>query len=103
MSDNDQADAWRDDRLSRIEQKIDKLSDAMINLARAEEKLIGIESSNVSQHLRMNRLSEKIDLLETKTDESHRAVKILYGIMYVILTAALGTMFKLLTMPTIIS
>jgi len=30
-------------RLDRIEEKIDKLSDAMIALARAEERLIAIE------------------------------------------------------------
>jgi uncharacterized protein Yka (UPF0111/DUF47 family) len=91
-------ESWRDDRLSRIEEKIDKLSDAMISLARAEEKLIAIETSNQNQYKRINRMSEKIDNLESKADESHRAVKILYGIMYVVATAALGTMFKILTM-----
>lgn len=97
MSEKTTEQAWQADRLSRIEIKIDKLSEAMISLARAEEKLLGIESSNNAQYQRINKLSEKLDNLESKTDESHRAVKILYGIMYVIGTAALGTMFKLLT------
>lgn len=97
MSQQTTEQAWQADRLSRIEVKIDKLSEAMISLARAEEKLLGIESSNNAQYQRINKLSEKLDNLESKTDESHRAVKILYGIMYVIGTAALGTMFKLLT------
>ena len=30
-------------RLNRIEDKLDKLSDAIISLARAEEKLMGLE------------------------------------------------------------
>jgi len=30
----------QDDRLSRIEEKVDKLSDAVVSIARAEEKLI---------------------------------------------------------------
>lgn len=30
----------QDDRLSRIEEKVDKLSDAIVSIARAEEKLI---------------------------------------------------------------
>lgn len=97
MSEITNEQAWQADRLSRIEIKIDKLSEAMISLARAEEKLLGIESNNNAQYQRINKLSEKLDNLESKTDESHRAVKILYGIMYVIGTAALGTMFKLLT------
>ena len=90
-------DIWRDVRLTRIEKKIDKLSDAMISLARAEEKLLAIEASNQIQYMRLDRLADKIDNLETKADESHRAIKILYGIMYVVATAALGTMFKILT------
>ena len=90
-------DIWRDERLTRIEKKIDKLSDAMISLARAEEKLLAIEASNQFQYMRLDRLADKIDNLETKADESHRAIKILYGIMYVVATAALGTMFKILT------
>ena len=32
--------ADQDDRLSRIEEKVDKLSEAVISIARAEEKLI---------------------------------------------------------------
>ena len=43
-------------RLDRIEDKIDKLSDAMVSLARAEEKLIAIEKNNHSSLERMNRL-----------------------------------------------
>ena len=41
-------------RLDRIEDKIDKLSDAMVSLARVE-KLIAIEKNNHSAVERMNR------------------------------------------------
>ena len=51
---SDSQENWRDDRLSRIEEKIDKLSDAMISLARAEEKLLSIETSNQNQYKRIN-------------------------------------------------
>jgi hypothetical protein len=37
-------------RLDRIEEKIDKLSDAVVSIARAEEKLAGLESLNIEQH-----------------------------------------------------
>lgn len=94
----DPQEKWVDDRLTRIEEKIDKLSEAMISIARAEEKLIAIETAHQNQYKRINRLSEKIDNLESKADEAHRAVKILYGIMYITATAAIGTMFKILTM-----
>lgn len=53
-----------DPRLDRIEAKIDKLSDAMITVARAEEKLISMEQKYAAQYDRMNRFSEKLDELE---------------------------------------
>ena len=57
-----------DERLNRIEEKIDKLSEAMISLARAEEKLIGLEGKYLSQYERVNRLSEKIDNNQSDLD-----------------------------------
>ena len=36
-----------EDRLTRIEEKVDKLSDAIISIARAEEKLIQLKYRKV--------------------------------------------------------
>ena len=57
-------------RLDRIEVKIDKLSDAMISLARAEEKLIAIEQNNHTNFERLNRFSAKLDDIEKKVDDN---------------------------------
>ena len=51
-------------RLDRIEDKIDKLSLAMISIARAEEKLACMEQKYIAQYDRMNRFSEKLDTIE---------------------------------------
>jgi len=51
-------------RLERIEAKLDKLTDAMISVARAEEKLVNMEQKYSAQYDRMNKFSEKIDALE---------------------------------------
>jgi hypothetical protein len=51
-------------RLDRIEDKIDKLSVAMISIARAEEKLVNMEQKYMAQYARMNRFSEKLDAIE---------------------------------------
>ena len=58
-------------RLDRIAQKIDKLSDAMISLARAEEKLISIEHSNVDLKVQINDMRESsyIDRAEKELGE----------------------------------
>ena len=51
-------------RLDRIEDKIDKLSIAMVSIARAEEKLANMEQKYMAQYDRMNRFSEKLDTIE---------------------------------------
>ena len=64
-------------RLDRIEEKIDKLSDAMISLARAEEKLIAIEKNNHANFERMNRFSAKLDHIEKKVDDNAKTIQII--------------------------
>lgn len=85
-------------RLDRIEEKIDKLSEAMISLARAEEKLISIEKSNQSHYDRMNKLSQKLDNIEKRTDDNARTVAIINKVVYILTVAAATTLFKVFWM-----
>lgn len=59
-------------RFDRIESKIDKLSDAMISLARTEEKIMSMESDRTNMLERLNRHSEKIDELNDMVKENSR-------------------------------
>lgn len=86
------------DRLNRIEEKIDKLSDAMISLARAEEKLIAIEKNNQNNFQRMNKFSQKLDDIEKKVDDNARTVAIINKIVYLITVAIIGAAVKFLWM-----
>ena len=56
-------------RLDRIESKIDKLADAMISLARAEEKIIALQEDHENMRERLNKLSVKLDQIQ-KTVEN---------------------------------
>jgi tetrahydromethanopterin S-methyltransferase subunit G len=78
------------DRLNRIEEKIDKLSDAMILMVRAEEKLIALESKHTAQYERMNRFSEKLDGIEKKVDDNARTVQTINKLFWVIVVAVIG-------------
>lgn len=82
-------------RLDRIEGKIDKLSDAMISLARAEEKLIAIEKNNHANFDRMNRFSQKLDQIETKVNENAHTVGIINKVAWVTTTILLGGLIKM--------
>jgi hypothetical protein len=63
-------------RLDRIEEKIDRLSDAMIAIARTEEKLIAMESRYALQYERMNRFADKLDTIERKVEDSGHSVSL---------------------------
>lgn len=82
-------------RLDRIEEKIDKLADAMIALARAEEKLIAIEKNNHANMERMNRFSMKLDDIEKKVDDNARTVHIINKIALIVGTGLVGGLIKL--------
>jgi len=72
-------------RLDRIEEKIDKLSDAMISLARAEEKLIAIEKNNHANYDRMNRFSQKLDSNEDKVNDNARTIDVMKKTFWLVL------------------
>jgi len=76
-------------RFDRIEDKIDKLSDAMISLARTEEKIMAMESDKNNMIERMNRHSEKIDELNDKVNENSRTTANINKIVWLIVAAVI--------------
>jgi len=78
------------ERLGRIEEKLDKLADAMVALARAEEKIMSMQENQQNQMERVNRLSVKLDGIEKKVDDNHRTVCLINKLVYAALIAAVG-------------
>lgn len=78
-------------RLDRIEEKIDKLSEAMIMIARAEEKLHHMEAKYNSTYDRMNKFSAKLDAIEAQTTESARTIGFINKLFWVAVVAISGT------------
>lgn len=76
-------------RFDRIEDKIDKLSDAMISLARTEEKIMAMESDKNNMIERLNRHSEKIDELNDKVNENSRTTANINKIVWLIVAAVI--------------
>ena len=83
--------AETDARLDRIEEKLDKLTDAMISMARAEEKINGLQDDHDKMYERINRLSQKLDTIEKKVDDNSRTVILINKIVYAAVIAAVGT------------
>lgn len=75
-------------RLDRIEEKLDKLADAMILMARAEEKLIALESKYASQYDRMNKFSEKLDRIEGTVNSNAQTVNTINKLFWIAIASA---------------
>jgi len=75
-------------RLDRIEEKIDKLSDAMIALARAEERLIAIEKNHHADVERMNRFSRKLDVIEDQVSDGARTIGVITKLFWLVIGSA---------------
>ena len=86
-------------RLDRIEDKIDKLSLAMVSIARAEEKLIAMESKYSAQYDRMNKFSNKLDDIEAKVTANASTVMMINKVIGAAVSAivdALATQYFML-------
>lgn len=78
-------------RLDRIEGKLDRLTDAMVAMARTEEKLNSLKEDHDRAFERMNRLSVKLDEIERKVDENAHTVNLINKLFWIAITAALGS------------
>jgi chromosome segregation ATPase len=96
---HDEQDRMSATRLDRIENKIDRLSEAMIDLARAEEKLVNFERFNQQLLDRVEanntKLHSRIDDLKKETNANTSTVKLVNRISLVALTAVTAVVIKL--------
>jgi len=77
-------------RLDRIEEKIDKLADALIQIARFEEKLETMTMFRDESWQRMNRFSEKLDSIEKKVNDNGHTVALINKLFWVAIIAVAG-------------
>ena len=78
-------------RLDRIEEKLDKMGEVLIALARFEEKMDAYNDYREKSWERMNKFSSKLDDLEKKVDANARTVNVINKIVYAAVIAAVGT------------
>ena len=75
-----------EDRLSRVEAKIDKLQEAVISLARVEEQLVTVFNRQSSIESKVNGLDDKVDRLSESVIKGKSAERI----VWLVLAAAIG-------------
>ena len=74
------------DRLDRIEEKIDKMSDAIVSIARAEEKISGLESLTVDLHRKLTDLEERLRKVEDIASQASNELKVINKVFWIAIT-----------------
>ena len=75
-------------RLDRIELKIDQMAEAIIALARAEEKIVTLVEISKQQGEQMLTLINRVDRLDALVRENASTVNIINKLFWVVLAAA---------------
>jgi ribosome-binding ATPase YchF (GTP1/OBG family) len=75
-------------RLDRIEEKIDRMSEAIIALARAEEKISNLTEISRQQAELLVAMETRIDHVESIVQSNTSMVNIINKIFWIILSAA---------------
>jgi len=78
-------------RLDRIEEKIDKMADAIIALARAEEKISAQEDSTRIILKRMVAQDDRLRLIERDLSHVEDTTRTIKSVVWTITTALIGS------------
>ena len=85
-------------RLDRIDEKIDKMADAVIALARAEEKIITLTSFSKQQSEQIQNVINKVEELEKKVISNASTVNIINKMFWIVMAAAATAITGMLLM-----
>jgi ribosome-binding ATPase YchF (GTP1/OBG family) len=94
----DQQRAESFDRLNRIEEKLDKLAEAVVALARAEEKIQTLTSFSKQQSEMIIGLGDRITKVEEMVHSNASTVGIINKIFWIIISTTAIAITGMLTM-----
>jgi hypothetical protein len=80
-----------DDRLLRIEQKVDKVSEAVVSLARAEERITSLSNDTRIILKRMVAQDDRLRVLERDLSHVEDTTKTIRSVVWTITTAIIGS------------
>ena len=73
-----------DIRLQRIEDKLDRMADAIVALARVEEKITDLELRRAEGHERLNRMSRKLDVVDSHVTSMRERMNVMTKMMWLV-------------------
>jgi|TARA_R110000796_G_scaffold206708_1_gene323023 archaellum component FlaC len=87
-----------DNRLDRIEEKIDKLVEAIISIARAEEKIITLSSFSKQQAKQIQDLINRIEELEVSVAKNTNTVRLVNRTFWLVMSSAITAIVAMMFM-----
>jgi len=82
-----------DDRLHRIEEKVDKLADAVVEMARMEERLITVFKRMDDMGAMLKKMDDRMDGLEKAAIAREQKIAFAERLFWMICTGAVGLAF----------
>ena len=74
-------------RLDRIEMKLDQLAEAVIALARAEEKIKALNDDHEEMRRRMDHMQDQLTEIKKSVDENSRTIQVINKFFWIFVTA----------------
>jgi hypothetical protein len=82
-----------EERLSRMEDKIDKLSEAVVYMARIEERIITVFKRMDNMEGQFKKFDDRMDELEKQAIQRGQKIAFAERVFWMVLTAAVGLCF----------
>lgn len=86
-----------EERMDRIEAKIDKLSEVLVQMARVEERILNGEEQHKEIRSDIRKLNDKVDEMEKVVQKNQITVNIINRISWIIITGVVGGFGTLIT------
>tara|TARA_B100000242_G_scaffold216313_1_gene157903 strand:- start:221 stop:496 length:276 start_codon:yes stop_codon:yes gene_type:complete len=80
----------QDQRLEKIEQKIDRLADAVVSIARIEERVATVLKQNDRFFIRMDKMEERVDAVENSSNINTRSFSFVERFLWVCVSSGVG-------------
>jgi septation ring formation regulator EzrA len=77
-------------RLNRIETKVDKMTEAMVDLVRAEEKLVQLHESTHILFQKISTMDDRIRSMEKSYSDTNTTVGILSRAFWIVMTGIIS-------------
>jgi len=80
----------QNDRLDRIEKKLDMISDVIVSIARAEEKIETLAKYGEAQATQILKIVERLESLERKVTSNEIVVAVVNKLFWIVVTGIVG-------------